>query len=259
MRTTAVVIAVCGGALLLAGSAAASLCIAGDVRSPASPTLRVGAGGFAEVGWISRDGARRYAVITPTGRIRRGTRMQGTDVAKTDARPLPLRRALKQTPDETFVALQAWRPGQSGPWQLRFSRWQGTPTSLTLRAISQGEGELLEGQATFHGKPLYGTSLSPGGQAARLMVLLECDSCSSKRGWLTMATVPLKGPAGSFSFRVPPKRQGARYRATIIGPNFGRTLAPDARVVARSAIPGVGTKRRVADAAARSSQERHCL
>jgi hypothetical protein len=233
VKTAAATIALLGGALSLAGGAAGSLCLGTDVNKP---SLRVNSAGFAEVGWTTVGGIRRYAVITPRGRIVPRTRLRGVDVAtRTDAMHLPFARVFKRTPDGSFWALQVWRHREGSPLQLRFSRWRGKPTALTLDATRGQGGEILRGQASFAGRPIYGTSRSRDGTAARLAVLLECFSCSSGGGWAQLAAARLKGPDGSFALRVPLRREGARYRATLVGPNFGWTIAPEARALVRSA------------------------
>ena len=221
----------------LAGAPAASILVASDARNP---TLRVDAEGVAEVSWRTADGERRYLLIPPTGLVLPGGRLDRPDVSSaTAAAPIPFKRVLRRTPDGTLFALQAWPKSSGGPIELRFSRWTGEPTELTVAATCcKQNNETLEGAALFHGKPLFGSSPTPEGKRVRIFVYLDCFACQgSPRSWKRMTGVSTQGPGGTYSYFVPDRSLARRYRAILPGPNLGTTLAPDALAVAKSARP----------------------
>ena len=193
------------------------------VNGGSSPSLLVDARGNAQVSWSS-GGARTYLVVPPAGRVFH-SRISGPDTSKrAGAGGLPNALAVRRTADGTMWALQKWDvAGQ--PVALHFARWSGAPTELTL-ALS---GTRLSGTVTFHGKPVFGTSPTPSGQAVRIYVYVDCLGCAaSPNGWSPLLGV---APAadGSFALALRPAWTGARrYRATVAGPNLGTTLAPDA-------------------------------
>ena len=145
---------------------------------------------------------------------------------------------LRRTPDGRLWALQSWQPGD-GPVQLRFSRWRGTPTRL-LASVIGGEGvprPRLLGQATFDGRPVTGTSPTPGGKPVRHFVWIECFGCTGELGWSDIAGVA-PAASGTFSLLLRPGWIAPRYRVSVTGPNGGTTYAPDASVIAeQTGIP----------------------
>src|SRR3954447_1064191 len=133
-------------ALAAPAAASASITVATNVQRPA---LRVDAQGNAEVSWSS-GGSRQYLLVPPTGRFLPGRRLSGPDVSRaTTAVSLPYRRGLRRTPDGRLWALQTWRVAFSKAVELRFSRWHGAPTQITLAARPSARTELLQGRATF--------------------------------------------------------------------------------------------------------------
>lgn len=201
--------------------AEASICFPGS----RDPTLRVNAAGAAEVGWLTADGARRYAVVTRRGRVLMDRRMRGQDVSvRTRAVRIPLKRVLKRTPNGAFWALQSWKRKCGRP-ELRFSRWRGAPTKLTANAVCCNDGqEVVRGRVTFHQRPVY-----------RARVYLDCFACPlNPDGWARFAVRSTRQD-GSYAARIRPDWAGRRYRATAVGPNFAWTRAPDARAFAPSA------------------------
>ena len=218
-----------------AGPAHAAIQVASDARSP---TLRVDAQGYAEVGWKAKDGTRHTLLIPPKGRVLPGGRLPGRDVSKTTAAAeIPYARVLRQTPDGAFWALQAWQVVRGGPTDLRFSRWRGEPTAVTAGATCcRYGGERLEGSAAFQGEPLFGSSPTTAGKQVRIFVYVDCFACpGAAAGWKRIAGVATKPPGGSYSLFIGPDRLGARYRVTLARPNLGWTYAPDAVAVAESA------------------------
>jgi hypothetical protein len=211
--------------LLVGESAAASITVATNVQRPA---LRVDARGYAEVSWTAA-GRRQYLLVPPTGLFLPGGRLSRPDVSRANtAVAIPYRRVLRRTPDGRYWALQTWQVGFSKVIELRFSRWRGAPTHITLASHPSGETELLRGRATFQGRPVTGYSPTNAGKLILHSAFLDCFACGS--GWLRF-TARRTSSDGSFSATVPLNRRGTRYRVSITGPNRGATLAPDAAAV----------------------------
>jgi hypothetical protein len=217
-------------ALVAPATAAASMHVASNVRHA---TLKVVAGGAAEVNWVGAGG-HRSVVIYPNGSRRFGAHLRGRDVsfAATDV-SLPMARVIRQTPNGRYFALQAWRRLRGEPVELRFSRWRGAPTVLTLQAVCcKWRSENIVGQATFHGRPVYGYhATSTGNPLDKYGRNVYLDTYRHSR-WQRMMGILTHRPTGRFSLWIRPYWRGAAYRGRIIGPNWGRTLAPDTQASA---------------------------
>jgi hypothetical protein len=227
-------------ALSLAAEAGASILITRDARDA---TLRVDGQGFAEIAWTAASGGRRSVIVSPSGAVTYGRKLPGADVSNAVTSPkIPFALAQRRTPDGALWALQVWRRLGGGPYELRFARWRGDPTKLTLRAVCcKYGGENVQGRASFQGKPIYGqrstlqgVPLDPFGRNVYL---------DSYRGddWVRMMGILTNRPTGFFSLWIRSYWQGTRYRGAIIGPNWGWTLAPDA---AAEAVSTRATSRR---------------
>jgi hypothetical protein len=224
----AVLAAICAAATALTAAAAlGSVEVAVDPRGGES--LRVDAAGNAEVRWMAADGTRHSLLVGRDGSLRYGG-LAGADVTRPAAGvAIPWAVVVRRAADGTHYALQAWRRLDTGPVELRFSRWRGESTKLTLRAVCCKWGhENVIGNASFHGRPIYGTKatrqgnpLDPYGRNVYL------DSYRGGR-WDRMMGILTHRPTGSFSLWIRPNWAGARYRGTIPGPNWGWTLGPDA-------------------------------
>jgi hypothetical protein len=225
-------------ASLAAGEAAASITVTRDARSAA---LRVDAGGYAEVTWTSAGGGQGSLLIAPDGALRYGGRLTGADVSTGAGAPsIPFAIVIRRTPDGTLWALQAWRRLVSGSVELRFSRWRGDPTRLTLRAVCcKWGGENIEGRASFHGRPIYGRRSTPAGVPLDLYGRNVYLDSLRGGGWMRMMGILTNRPTGYYSLWIRSYWQGSRYRGAIIGPNWGWTLAPDAAAEAPSSR-GIG-------------------
>jgi len=219
-------------AWLGAGVAQGSVKVADWAREA---SLRVDAAGDAEVDWSSSHGTESV-VIYKNGQLRYGGKIDAADVSHVVAEPsLPWALTIRQTPDGSFYALQSWKRLDDGPVELRFSRWRGEPTKLTLRTVCcKWGGENVEGNASFHGKPIYGfkataqgNPLDPYGRNVYL------DSFHGGQ-WQRMMGILAKAPAGQFSLWIRSVWAGSAYRGTISGPNWGWTLGPDAFAEAHS-------------------------
>jgi hypothetical protein len=180
------------------------------------------------VSW-SAGGVRKTQLVPPSGRVLPGGRLAGADVSR--AAPLstvPLARVVRRTPDGWSWALQEWAPVVGAPPELHLSRWKGAPTQLMLTV----DGDRLAGRATFQGRGITGFTATPAGNRLRIYVYLECSGCpGAGGGWKRMTGIAPR-PDGSFRVFLRPEWQGARYRATVAGPNVGATRAPDAQATA---------------------------
>jgi hypothetical protein len=214
-------------ALAGAAPAAASVRVTTNAQRPA---LRVDARGYAEVSWSAR-GVRRTLLIPPRGRALPGGRLRGPDVSRAARVAIPFRRVVRRTRDGRYWALQSWKLTRSGAVELRFSRWRGAPTELELAAEPSGGTHLLRGRVTFHGRAVTGFWRTLEGTPIRHAAVLECFACRGRSGWTWFNSVRTQRD-GAFGATVPHDAHAPRYRATIVGPNIGWTLAPDASAVA---------------------------
>jgi hypothetical protein len=227
--------------VLIAGSVAAvapavataSVTVTTNAQRPA---IRVDARGYAEISWTSR-GVRRTLLIPPRGEALPGRRLSGRDVSRTTAAvSIPFQRVLRRTPDGRYWALQTWRLTHGGAVELRFSRWRGEPTAMELAAEPRRATEILRGRATFQGRPVTGFWRTLEGSRVREAATVECLACRGASGWTWFNSVATRAD-GTFAATVPLDARAHRYRATIVGPNVGTTLAPDASAVTATSLP----------------------
>ena len=215
-----------------AGPGAASIKVAADARAP---SLRVDSAGNAEVEWTTSTGERRSLLVSPSGALTYGGKLAGGDVSTPAPASIPFALSVRRTPDGALWALQAWQRLAGGPVELRFSRWRGAPTRLTLHTTCcRWGGENVVGDASFQGKPIYGQHATR--QGVPLDDLGRNVYLDSYRGdaWTRMMGILTNRPTGAFSLWIRPNWQGTHYRGAIIGPNWGWTLAPDAAAEAAS-------------------------
>jgi hypothetical protein len=207
------------GLLALAPPAAASV---GVGTNAGKPQLRVDSKGNAEVSYTFR-GKRETVLVPASGAIVPGGRLQGSDVSRSAKKPsLPYLRVLRSGPGGWFYALQTW-PARVGPVELRFSRWRGAPTKLTLTARRVASGIALAGKATYGGKPIPIRSRVPGGLTVREYVYLD-QRVAGK--WKNLGGVSVKRN-GSYRKVLFLGEAGSRFRASLAGPNIGFVYAPD--------------------------------
>lgn len=233
MRNAVGVVVLASALFALAQGAGASIMIGANASAV---SLRVGDGGSAEVSF-TQGGSRRTVVVRPDGSVQWGQRLPGGDASQPAAVDLPLDAIVRQGPDGALYAVQSWRRLKTGPIELRFSRWRGEPTRLTLDAnCCKWHSERIAGHASFQGKAIFGYSSTPQGvpldDLGRNVYL---DSLRG-RGWQRMMGILTHRPTGFYRLWIRPYWRGSAYRGTIIGPNWGWTLAPDARAVTDSAM-----------------------
>ena len=220
--------------LAIAPIAEGSIKIAGNASNA---SLRVNASGVATVTYV-QYGRVRSAVVLPSGAIRYRRSAPGRDISfPTAAVSLPMAVTVRQTPTGRFFALQAWRRLRRGPVELRFSRWAGAPTLLTLGSVCcKWRSEIVQGQATYHGRPMIGYRFSRSGVPLDKFgrnVYLD----SLKRGrWVRMMGIVPRRPSAIFRLWIRAHWRGDAYRGRIMGPNWGRTLGPDAEAWAHSSL-----------------------
>lgn len=223
MRRAALFLLTLTGSLVAAAAAAASIFIGFDAQRI---TFGVDARGAAVVKFRSH-GKVDIVVVPAHGQLFHGGSLSGPDVSRPARVPgLPLASIVRRTPDGTLWALQAWQVEPGGQRELHLARWKGDPTKLTLEL----DGRRLTGRGMFHGRPVTGRTFTLEGKKPRIYVWLDCFACGGKPGWTRMIGIPPKTD-GSFRAFLRPAWRGKKYRATIAGPNIGRTFAPDARTI----------------------------
>ncbi len=222
-------------AAVLPGAADASIKIAGNAHDA---SLRVNAKGVATVFWTTSGGKRSSAVVLPSGKTMYGRAAGGADVTKaTDEVSLPMVVELRKGPSGGFWALQSWKRLKDGPTELRFSRWSGAPTKLPINAVCcKWRSEMVKGQATFHGKPIYGYSATPAGVPLDKLGRNVYIDFMKGGTWHRAMGILTHRPTGKFSLWIRKYWRGTAYRARMIGPNWGRTLAPDAQGWTKSVL-----------------------
>jgi hypothetical protein len=229
VRATALAVGVAAAAGFLALPASGSIGIAfGPFRNA---SLRVGSNGTAEVAWTTTAGVHDSVVVPLSGRLVHGT-LPGNDVSRPYAGVvIPYRVALRRTPDGRIWALQAWQTAFKGGIELRLSRWTGKPTRITLDLRKNGRFDVLAGSASFHGRPVTGKYRTNGGALIPEAAQFDCFACPAAGGqkWFRFNGVATRSD-GSFGSGLKAAWAGRRYRASIVGPNFGTTLAPDAAI-----------------------------
>lgn len=229
MRSAVLALVLAG--LPLAANAKASIWVANGARDA---RLRVDAHGYAEVRWRDAQGASRTLLVPPRGKLLPGGRISGRDVSRPARAPIPMRVLVRRTPDGRLWALQAWQPLPRGPVELHLSRWRGGPTRIQPEMPCCSDGR-LRATAVFGGRPVYGYSPTPEGKRIRLIAYV--DYARPRGGWSRAAGVFLRPPGGSFALFLQARWRSTRYRITVAGPNRGRTLAPDARIVVPAETP----------------------
>jgi hypothetical protein len=93
---------------------------------------------------------------------------------------------------------------------------------------------VLQGRATFQGRPVTGTSPTNAGTPILHSGFFDCSGCG-RPGWVRWGA-NRTAANGTFAITVPLSRRGSQYRVSITGPNRGATLAPDAAATAPSAL-----------------------
>ena len=203
---------VAAAALAAAPAAGGAITLASGV---ASPSLRVDESGNAEISWTAQ-GRRRVAVVRPTGLRASESRLVGSDVSEpVRGVHIPFQKVIRSAPGGWYYALQSRRVGDRV--ELRFARWHGVPTEISLKATIVPRGIRLTGQATLDGKPL------PPSTASRMRAQIDVKIDGV---WRRLTTVALNS-TGAYNKLVPDSGDRT-YRVVVAGPS----LAPDASAIA---------------------------
>ena len=166
---------------------------------------------------------RKTVLVPVKGPVVYGGTLAGPDVSKAVSSPkLPYLKVCRSGTGGWIYALQTW-PARVGPPELRFSRWQGAPTKLTLTAKRAGGGIALTGKVTYAGKPIPTSSAAPGGLKVREYVFIDQQVAGK---WKTVSGVTVKSN-GTYKHMLYGGRAGDGFRASVAGPNIGAVYAPD--------------------------------
>ncbi len=95
---------------------------------------------------------------------------------------------------------------------------------------------MASGRATFHGRPIYGYRNTPSGVPLDGLGRNVYIDTFRRGRWLRAMGILTHRPTGRFGLWIRPYWRGSSYRATMIGPNWGRMLAPDAQASAQSVL-----------------------
>jgi hypothetical protein len=149
-------------------------------------------------------------------------------------------------PDGSFWAVQRWQRlipvgGAVGTWELHLSHWTGTPASLGTRVDARRGADVLFGQYTYRGRPVYGFHVTRRGAPldtfARNVYVDTYDSAYGS-GWHRESGFLSQNPTGIFCYALGPSHgKGTLYRATALGPG----VTPIVSWVGR-AEPGAGVE-----------------
>jgi hypothetical protein len=130
-------------------------------------------------------------------------------------------------PDGSFWAVQRWRRlipigGSEGTWELHLSHWTGKPASLDIHIDARQGVDVLFGQYTYRGAPVYGFhSTSRGAPLDTYGRNIYVDTYGSAYGvgWHRENGFLAHKPTGIFCYALGPAHgKGAQYRATALGP-----------------------------------------
>ena len=162
-----------------------------------------------------------------------------------DGPRLPYLVTARKAPDGSYWALQAWRrmlpnhghrpwkPSQT-VWELHLSHWRGElpKIEIWLDWIYRGRFHHLFGHYTYRDKPVFGYSNTPKGNPldpyGRNIFVDTFDSAYGS-GWRRENSFLTHRPNGNFCYGFYPRDsiydgsprpagQGARYRASAMGP-----------------------------------------
>jgi hypothetical protein len=205
-------------ALAASQGATAAVTVGSNATAPA---LRVDAGGNVEVSWTSAGQRHTALVRAGSAAPALGGALPGADVSElVRGDHIPFQRVLRSGPGGWYYALQAWRRSPGGSVLLRFSRWRGVPTEVSLTATKSGAGVRLSGRATLDEQGLPLTT-------PRSLVYLDALVHGT---WRRVSSAELPRSA-SYRRTIAKEHLGDRYRAIVPGPNLGATLAPDASAI----------------------------
>ena len=228
------------GLALSPGTADASLLID---RWTSRESLKVDSAGRAQITWWV--GGRKRTVVVDGRTVRYNATLKGR-ARGVRIRPAEVPRARVQIQLENgwkFALQKVRRRGQFGdvgPLELRFARWTGAPTELDVTGewAYAGRFPRICGTARFHGEPFFGYKHTLTGNPLDEWGRNVYIDVRRANGWYRIMGV-LTRPRGYALLIRKGFWRGDRYRATVVGPNLGRQLAPDA--IELAPMPARGT------------------
>jgi hypothetical protein len=170
-----------------------------------------------------------------------------------------------RAPDGSYWALQSWQrllPGRGkrptrrqAAWELRLSHWRGPlPEFVVKLDWSYRRYDHLYGWYSYLGRPIYGFRVTRNGRPLDgygRNVYLDTYNSAYGRGWRREGGFLTQRPNGNFCWGFFPREgrpagNGARYRATVIGPGVMPDMHWDS--------PALGPYNRDHDRAANAEQ-----
>lgn len=161
----------------------------------------------------------------------------GSDCGTYDGPALAWLVTACKAPDGSYWALQSWQRGlpdygvppssTQSAWELHLSHWTGEPAVLTIKEDwSYHRYDHLYGSLTYNGGGVFGFHSTPAGLPldtfGRNLYVDTFDSAYGK-GWKRENSFLMHKPNGTFCYGFyphagHPEGNGAKYRATVIGP-----------------------------------------
>jgi hypothetical protein len=192
---------------------------------------------------VLASGAINARPPTPGGsqvsfQLVRGGSLSGRNVCRSyRGEPLRWLIAACTAPDGSNWAVQAWQrmlpnyglaptPVQAA-WELRLSHWSGPVAKLEIKTDwAYRRFDHLYGRLTYRGRPVHGFHSTSRGEpldAFGRNIYVDTLNSAYGRGWKRENSFLAQGPYGGFCYGFyphggRPPGQGARYRATVIGP-----------------------------------------
>jgi len=142
-----------------------------------------------------------------------------------------------KAPDGSYWAVQSWQrllpnhgqapSGQDGAWELRLAHWRGELPRIDIKVDwAQRRYHHLFGRYTYRGAPVHGYSATPGGVPRDRLgrnVYVDVLGSALGAGWRRVNSFLTHRGSGAFCYGFfpvagRPSAEGARYRATVIGP-----------------------------------------
>jgi hypothetical protein len=190
-----------------------------------------------------------------------------------DGPPLAWLVAACKAPDGSYWALQAWQrglpnygvpaAGTRAAWELRVSHWTGDLPALELTVFRADHGrDHLFGTYALDGGGVYGFRSTPAGVPLDTYgrnVYVDTFNSTYGAGWKRENSFLTHGPGGTFCYSFSPhggrpSGNGAKYRATVIGPG----VTPDVMWTGTAPASVGAAARGRANAAIRALRDPSC-
>lgn len=103
----------------------------------------------------------------------------------------------------------------------------------------ENDREKLDGSAILGAREVFGKSLTPGGKGLQNLGFLDCKVCTSGgKGWQRIASRKPAKLSGTFSLNFLRPKEGAGYRAQLIGKTTKKVYTSDPQAVVRASREG---------------------